>query len=195
MPLGAVLRALSSRGCWSFRAQRGTLTVPEERFVILSDESCHPEASAAVVILRRQPKDRDRPGRGLLCRDDLRAGIQNGGAVLHERHERACFSSRSTGTSPLTTSRNEQRGLRLGTPPSRRAVPFSFRSLREEPSAGSMDAQHFSHAAHVKRLQQLPRSGCRTTCADPPDSAPSTGTIAIPRFARDDDIRCVRNGS
>ena len=47
------------------------------------------------------------PVEGFLCRDDLASssGIQNGGVVLHERHERACLTSRSTGTRPLATSR------------------------------------------------------------------------------------------
>ena len=74
-------------------------------------ELCHPKRSACpeerqrrreesrssrvevAVIPSRQARNRDPPGRGL-ARDDLpsRAGIQNGGVVLHERHERACCS-------------------------------------------------------------------------------------------------------
>ena len=79
-----------------------------------------------------------------------RAGIQNGGVVLHERHERACLTWHSTGTAPLTTSRIEK-GLPLGTPLSRQTVP-PFHSARCGKSCrrhGGMFSMP-SHAAHVK---------------------------------------------
>jgi len=82
-------------------------------------------------------------------RSRRRAGIQNAGVVLHERHEQ------HTGHRALPGSVHSQRAelkkgdCRSGRSYPEKLFPLSFSSLRGELSAFEMDAQYAARAAHA----------------------------------------------
>jgi hypothetical protein len=153
----------------------------------------HPNGRLA-VIPSRQARNRNHPGRGRFPPDP---GIQNPGGRLHERHERACLPSRSTGTSLLTTSRNEKRGtaardatiasgvLFITCSDCVRFIPVPFYSARR---AMTREWRGGMPSMPLMPLMQNHSSvlDAGTTAQIPPTASPSTRMTAIPRYARND---------